>query len=428
MERVLVRKIRDFIGKEILFKGWIAQIRELGGITFLRLRDRSGEIQGVVADKDLIKKMENFTKESCVEIRGIVREEEKAPEGIEILVKEIRLISKAKELPFEVGRRKELLNLKLDTLLDYRPLALRNPGIGAIFRIQAEIVKGFREFLDENDFLEVHTSKIISQATEGGANLFAIQYFEKKAYLTQSPQFYKQMLVGAGYERVYEVGFVYRAEEHETSRHLNEYVSLDLEMGFIEDENDVMDLEVSLIKAILSRLNQKKDLLSHFQIEEIPIPEEIPRIEWVEAKRIVSGDEEEKDLTPEEERKITLWAKEKYDSEFVFITKYPSSLRPFYTMPDKKPGFSRGFDLLYRGLEVTTGSQRIHNPDLLEENIKRFGLNPDDFRFYLEIFDYGMPPHGGLAIGLERLTATLLGLKNIREASLFPRDRKRLTP
>ncbi len=432
MKRVLARDIGKFIGDEVLFQGWVSQLRKLGAITFLILRDRSGEVQGVLT-KEEEKRIDTgkLTKESCVSIKGQVREEKQAPRGYEILIKEIEIINLAQELPFEVGRRRELLNLKLDTLLDYRPLVLRNPSIGGIFRVQREIVKGFRDFLDREDFLEVHTSKIISQATEGGSSLFPVQYFERKAFLAQSPQFYKQMLVGAGYERVYEVGFVYRAEDHETSRHLNEYVSLDLEMGFIKDENDIMDLEVRLLRFIFTRLAEKTDLLSLFNLtpEEVS-PEklrEIPRITYRKAKEIL-GHKEGEDLTSEEERRLFQYAKEKFSSEFIFVTKFPAKTRPFYTMPDEDPNLSRSFDLLYKGIEITTGSQRIHSLDLLQENIRRRNLNPDDFKFYLQIFKYGMPPHGGLAIGLERFTCQILNLANIREASFFPRDRKRLTP
>lgn len=391
----------------------------------MRLRDRSGEIQGIINSKEI---KDLPTKESCVTIKGLVKREEQAEKGLEILIKEIIVIERSKELPFEVGRRRELLKLKIDTILDYRPLALRNPVIGGVFRIAALITKGFREFLEKEDFLEVHTSKIISQATEGGSSLFSVQYFDKKAFLTQSPQFYKQMLVGAGYERVYEIGFVYRAEDHDTSRHLNEYVSLDLEMGFIQDEHDIIDLEVSLLKHIWSRLTERQDLLSLFGVKEISFPKEIPRIEYEQALVLLGRKEKDTDFTPEEEKRLSAYGKEKFDSDFLFVTKFPAGIRPFYTMPDKKLGFSRSFDLLYKGIEVTTGSQRIHNPKMLKENMIKFGLNPEEFKFYLEIFNYGMPPHGGLAIGLERLTSALLGLTNIRSASLFPRDRKRLTP
>ncbi len=423
MERVLAAECPKYLGKEVLFKGWIAQIRRLGGITFLVLRDRSGIIQGILENPKGVE----LQKESCVAVKGKVKEEKQAPGGYEILVKELEVISGAVELPFEVGRRWELLNIGLDTILDYRPLSLRNPVIGGIFRVQAEIVRSFREFLRKKDFLEVHTSKIISQATEGGSSLFPIEYFERKAFLAQSPQFYKQMLVGGGYERVYEVGFVYRAEDHSTSRHLNEYLSLDLEMGFIEDENDVIDLEIEFIKYLFSTLKESPHLLSPFEVV-LPEIKEIPRIEYTEAKRIVKAERMDTDLTPEEERLLSQYGKERYGSDFLFITKFPSHLRPFYTMPDEKEGLSRSFDLLYKGLEITTGSQRIHDYHLLIGNMKKFGLAPEDFSFYLEIFKYGMPPHGGLAIGAERLTCQLLGLKNIREASLFPRDRKRLKP
>ncbi len=433
MKRTLAQEIPQKKGEEVLFNGWVSAIRRLGGLTFLNLRDRSGLIQGVVSQREIEKNprlcssLATLSKESCVLVRGVVKEEKQAPQGVEIVIEELDIISKARELPFEIGRRHDLLNLPLNTILDYRALSLRNPFFGGIFRVQMEIIARFREFLSQQGFLEVHTSKIISQATEGGAGLFSVQYFEKKAYLAQSPQFYKQMLVGAGYERVYEVGFVYRAEDHETTRHLNEYLSLDWEMGFIKDENDLMDLETDLLRYIFLSLKKMDLSLYDIEIEEI---KEIPRIEYSLACELVrsQGKEQGGDFTPEEERKLCQYARERYGSDFVFITKFPQNLRPFYTMPDERPGISRGFDLLYKGMEITTGSQRIHDYDLLIEKMKEAGLNPEDFKFYLEIFKYGMPPHGGLAIGCERLTASILGLRNIREASFFPRDRKRLTP
>ncbi|MCS7258685.1 MAG: aspartate--tRNA(Asn) ligase [candidate division WOR-3 bacterium] len=431
MNRVLVREIPQYIGNEVLLKGWVHQLRRLGKINFLLLRDRSGIVQTVILDPTI--DLSKIDQESVVAIWGIPKKEAQAPGGIEVEVKRIELIEQAQSpLPFEVNRPLELLNIKLDTILDHRAFALRHPKINAIFKIEAELVHAFREFLRKEDFLEIHTSKIISQGTEGGTNLFPIQYFETQAYLAQSPQFYKQMMVGAGYERVFEVGFVYRAEDHATSRHINEYLSLDFEMGFIDSEKDIIDLEIRLLRYIFESI--KKNCANELKLYEVDLPtiEFIPQIQFKEAREILKKYYRKElltsdDLDPEAERLLCDYAQKEFNSEFIFVTNYPISARPFYTMPYDET-YSRGFDLLYRGMEVTTGSQRIHNYQLLVNNMAKFGLNPQDFEFYLEIFRYGMPPHGGLAIGAERLTQQILGLKNIREASLFPRDRYRLVP
>ncbi|MEO0072680.1 MAG: aspartate--tRNA(Asn) ligase [candidate division WOR-3 bacterium] len=431
MNRVLVREVSQYIGQEVMLKGWVHQLRRLGKINFLLLRDRSGIIQTVILDPAI--DLTQLDQESVITLWGVPKREAQAPGGIEVEVKKLELMEKAESpLPFEVNRPLELLNIKLDTILDHRALALRHPKINAIFRVEAELVHAFREFLRQEDFLEIHTSKIISQGTEGGTNLFPILYFETKAYLAQSPQFYKQMMVGAGYERVFEVGFVYRAEDHATSRHINEYLSLDLEMGFIDSEQDVINLEVRLLRYVFEAL--KRNCASELQLYgvELPTIENIPQIKFWEVREILQKYYKKElqvadDLDPEAERLLCDYALKEFGSEFIFVTNYPISARPFYTMPFDET-YSRGFDLLYKGMEVTTGSQRIHNYQMLVNNMNKFGLNPKDFEFYLEIFRYGMPPHGGLAIGAERLTQQILGLKNIREASLFPRDRYRLVP
>lgn len=434
MDRVLVCDIRNYIGKEVLLKGWIHQIRPLGKIAFILLRDRSGIVQTIVTDAKQINLVE-LERESAVAIWGRVKEERQAPGGVEVEVSKIDVIAKTlAPLPFEVNRSQEMLNLKIDMILDHRPFSLRNPEIGSVFRVQAEICRSFAEFMRMNDFLEVHTSKIIAQGTEGGTALFPIQYFEQKAYLAQSPQFYKQMLVGAGYERVFEIGFVYRAEDHATSRHINEYLSLDFEMGFIDSYQDVIEMEIAFLKHLFNNL--KNNCTKELALYQVDLPEikEIPQIRLLDAINFIKnefGKESSRpdDLDPEGEKLICEYVQKKYGSDFVYITNYPATARPFYTMPDlANPGLTKSFDLLYKGLEVTTGSQRIHDYNMLVDNIKRFKMNPETFEFYLEIFRYGMPPHGGLAIGTERLTQQILGLRNVREASFFPRDRYRLTP
>jgi len=272
----------------------------------------------------------------------------------------------------------------------------------------------------------------VAEGAEGGTEMFQVKYFENKAYLAQSPQFYKQMMIAAGFERVFEIGAVYRAEEHNTNRHLNEYVSMDLEIGFIKDEKDIMYLEESLIKYIIKKLEEEgKEYLSKLNIELPKLQEHIPALDFNEAINILRQQYGKKglegDLDPEGEKLIAKYAKENFGSEFVFLTNYPRKKRPMYTMPLGENG-THSFDLLFRGVEITTGGQRIHEHDMLINNIKYKGLNPENYSSYTEAFKYGIPPHGGLAIGLERITSQLLGLSNIREASLFPRDRNRLVP
>jgi nondiscriminating aspartyl-tRNA synthetase len=429
----LASQVKDHLGQEIFLQGWIHQIRAMGKMTFILLRDRSGIIQGIVLDPEI--KTSDLERETVVSIRGLVKAAQQARGGVEVEIKEISPICRpVAPVPFEVNRSLEKLNIKLDTILNHRAFSLRHPEIGRVFKVQAEIVNAFREYLRANDFLEIHTSKIVATGTEGGTALFPIQYFEQKAFLAQSPQFYKEMLVGAGYERVFEIGFVYRAEDHATARHINEYLSLDYEMGFIDSVEDVMDMEVGFLKYLFEALKKNcADELGQYKVE-LPGITTVPRMAIAEAKAILKKEfnkelSADDDLDPEGERLICDYAKKTFDSDFIFVTRYPTAVRPFYTMADPADGkFTLSFDLLYKGLEVTTGSQRIHDYDMLVNNIKKAGMNPENFEFYLEIFRYGMPPHGGLAIGAERLTQQILGLKNIREASFFPRDRFRLTP
>lgn len=438
MKRVLVADLKEHIGQEVLLNGWIHQIRDLGKITFLLLRDRTGIVQTLITKPHPLEdKIKNLERESVVEIFGTVKEEKQAPKGIEVEIKEIKVIAKpVAPIPFEVNRSQDMLNLKIDMLLDHRSFSLRNPELASVFKVQAEICRSFAEFMRKNGFLEVHTSKIVAQGTEGGTALFPIQYFEQKAYLAQSPQFYKQMLVGAGYERVFEIGFVYRAEDHATSRHINEYLSLDYEMGFINSYKEIINLQIKLLKSIFKNL--RKNCSEELELHKVTLEDikKIPQIKFRKAKQLIKkefGKEKSSpyDLDPEDERLICEYVKKRYNSDFVYITHFPRDGRPFYTMPipnTKNPELTYGFDLLYKGLEIATGSQRIHEHSQLIESIKKFGMEPENFGFYLEIFKFGMPPHGGLAIGTERLTQQILGLKNIREASLFPRDRFRLTP
>jgi nondiscriminating aspartyl-tRNA synthetase len=428
MERTLISNLEEKLNENVKVMGWVHRVRKLSMITFLILRDRSGLVQCVIDPKVI--DISGIRLESVVEITGKNVEGKNAFGKVEIQAEELNVISEVREdLPIEINN--DELNCNIDTMLNNRVLSLRNTRINAIFKIQANLAQGFSEYLKNMEFTQVFSPKIVAEGAEGGTALFEIKYFENKAYLTQSPQFYKQMLVGAGYERVFEVGHVYRAEEHNTLRHLNEYVSLDMEMGFIEDEKDIMKIEESLLKFMINKL--KSDCAREIALlnADIPeVPEKIPAMRLSEAIDILNreyGKNLEGDLDPEGERLIGEYAREKFNSEFLFLTHYPKRKRPMYTMPAEET-LTHSFDLVFRGLEITTGGQRIHNYDMLIENFKEKGLDPDNYSGYLEVFKYGMPPHGGLAIGLERLTGQLLGLKNVRQACLFPRDRDRMTP
>lgn len=429
MERLLTENLYRHIGERVKIKGWIHRIRKMGKIAFLIIRDRSGIVQCVLDTKSI--DIVGLKLESIIEVIGVVKQKNAETKESELLVETLNVISEVTEdLPVEIN--KEELDVNIDTLLNNRVLTLRHLKTNAIFKIQAALAQGFSEFLKNHDFTQVFSPKIVAEGTEGGTGLFELKYFEKKAYLAQSPQFYKQMLVGAGYERVFEIGHVYRAEEHNTIRHLNEYVSMDLEMGFIEDEREIMQLETRLLKYIFQYVtNTCSKELTLLLVEFPEIGEQIPSMKLSDAIEILKNKYGKTDLTndldPEGEKFICEYVKEKYNSDFIFLTHYPRSKRPMYTMPEG-PESTHSFDLLFRGVEITTGGQRIHNYQQLKESISSRGLNLESFRGYLQVFKYGMPPHGGLAIGLERLTAQLLGLRNVRQVTLFPRDRDRIAP
>ena len=414
---------------EILVKGWVHKIHDLGKITFVHLRDKTGIIQLVFTEG----MPEHLRLEMSIEAKGKKVENPKAPGGIEIAVEKMNILGKAyyDKLPFEINSGK--MKASLETQLDHRTITLRMPRMRAIFKVQEEITDAFRTYLTGLRFSEIHTPKIISSSTEGGSEVFTVNYFEKRAFLTQSPQFYKQMTVGAGFERVFEIGHAYRAELHNTWRHLNEYVSLDVEMGFIKDETDLMDLEEGFLKFLFEQLkkNCRKEL-DMYSIE-LPVITKIPRMTLSYAHEILLDKFGKKspagNIDAEGEVLLSKYIKEKYDSDFVFLTAYPVTKRPMYTMPSEDDAsLTKSFDLIYKGLEITTGGQRIHDYEQLRDNISLFGMNPDDFGFYLESFRYGMPPHGGLAIGLERLTMKILDLENIRQSTLYPRDMNRIEP
>jgi len=404
----------------------------MGGLAFLILRDRSGTIQVVVEDPDLIEVIESLILESAIEIHGTVAPGPQHNNYFEVHANSIIVLGPAQEAPpIELGKNDRISNLAINTLLNYRPLTLRNEKIRSVFRIQSALCTAFANFLQKEGFTEIRTSKIVSTGTEGGANLFRLDYFGQTAYLAQSPQFYKQIMVGV-FERVYEIGPVYRAEDHDTARHINEYVSMDLEMGFIESEQDLIALQTRLLKSMFAHLQES--CFQDIQTLEIRLPqiETIPQITLSEAHSLLESrygwNGATHDLDSDAERLLSEHFRENEDSEFVYVVSYPLSVRPFYAMPHENSQLSRSFDLLFRGLEVTTGGQRIHEYNKLIEVMTSRGLEPKHFNDYLQCFKYGMPPHGGLAIGLERLTKQLANLPNVKLASLFPRDRNRLSP
>ena len=423
-ERTLVKALAHQVGNDVTVKGWVHRIRKLKTVAFIVLRDRSGMVQCVC--KPSLLEGVHLGNESVVSISGHVVVQD---ERCEIDVEHIELLSAVhEELPIQVNL--EALDVQLDTLLNHRVLGLRHPKENAIFKIQAALSQGFSTFLRQHDFLDMHSPKLVKEGAEGGANVFSLDYFGEKAYLAQSPQFYKQMAVIAGYERVFEVGPVFRAETHRTRRHLNEYVSLDLEMAFIQDEYDLMAFETQMLGFMLEWvLGTCPNELSVLEVSLPAVPKEIPVMKLEEAILILKqlNHECDGDLDPEGERLISAYIYEHTGSEFLFLTHYPISKRPMYTKPLNDLE-TQSFDLLFRGLEITTGGMRIHQYEQLLDSMIKKGYDPNQFTSYLEAFKHGVPPHGGLAIGLERLTAQLLGISNIRRTSLFPRDSERLTP
>ncbi|MEM5947146.1 aspartate--tRNA(Asn) ligase [Spirochaetia bacterium 38H-sp] len=422
--RTLAKEVSQHIGKEITVQGWVHRIRELGGISFVLLRDRSGLIQLVFQGSP------DIGHEYVISASGKVEASDKAEGGAEIHVSSIEVLAKAEQdLPIPVNQ--DPSQLSIEAILDNRLISLRNPKIRSIFQMQSGLVKYFADYLRSKDFTEIKTSKLISSGTEGGTGLFEVNYFDNKVYLAQSPQFYKQAMVASGLERVFEIGMAYRAEKHDTPRHLNEYVSMDVEMGFIESEHELMDLEEGILSYIFEETAKNHADILNLWGATVPDPDKvskIPRIPYDEAKKIASDRAGKKlfELNPEAERVLCDWAAEEAGIEAVFVHSFPRRARPFYTYPDGRS--TKSFDLLFRGLEITTGGRRINDYNMLKEVLPHFGLTEEGLGGYMDIFKYGCPPHGGFAIGLERLTQKILGLANVKEASLFPRDRKRVTP
>lgn len=420
-------------GQKVKVNGAVHAIRDMGTVAFVILRKREGLLQGVYEEGAADFKLKDIREASTVEVEGILEENEKAPGGIEIRMEKIRILSQPSDemLPLAIGKWK--LNTSLEAKMNYRSIALRNIRERARFRIQEGLVRAFRDFLYGEGFTEIHTPKIGAKGAEGGANIFKLDYFHRPAVLAQSPQFYKQMMVGV-FDRVFETAPVFRAEKHNTKRHLNEYTSLDFEMGYIDGFEDIMAMETGYLQYAMEML--KKDYEKELRILDITLPDvsQIPAVKFHEIKERVSekyGHQMRNpfDLEPEEELLIGRYAKEEWDSDFIFVTHYPSKKRPFYAMDDPEDTrYTLSFDLLFKGMEITTGGQRIHDYRMLREKIAARGMSEEGMEDYLDTFKHGMPPHGGLGIGLERLTMKLVGEDNVRETTLFPRDMSRLEP
>lgn len=418
----------EHIGENITLNACVHKIRNMGKVSFIYLRTGEYIIQAVYSDecKDSI---EGLREGHFVSVFGTVNENPKDPIGVEIVLSGISLISAPKEeYPLKISQKK--LDCSIEVNLDNRSVSLRNPYERAIFKLQEGLVHGMHEFMRANGFTEIHTPKIVAQGAEGGANIFKIDYFQKPAFLNQSPQFYKQTAV-AFFDRVYEIAPVYRAEKHATSRHINEYIGLDFEMGYIDSMYDVMNMEIAMLRHIMEYLKKNYEYELKLLNADVPQIKDVPTIKFKDALTLLRGKSVNTkfDLDPEDEVKLGEYAKEKFDSDFIFITHFPSSKPPFYAMDSREdPRDAYKFDLLFRGLEITSGGQRIHDYDEQIAKLKRQGLDPADFASYLEAHKYGLPPHGGLGIGLERLLMKLLKLSNIRSTSMFPRDINRLLP
>ena len=422
----------SLLNQEVVLEGAVHSIRNMGDVAFVILRRREGLFQTVFENEKVDISIHDLKEAMTVRVKGILNEEKRAPHEREIRIREVEILSQpAEPMPLAIDKWK--LNTSLEAKLNLRPIALRNIQERSKFKIQEALTRAFRDYLYENGFTEIHTPKIGARGAEGGANLFKFSYFHKPAVLAQSPQFYKQMMVGV-FDRVFETAPVFRAEKHNTKRHLNEYTSLDFEMGYIDGFEDIMGMETGFLQYAMELL--KKDYARELKILNVELPkvDQIPAVKFSEIKELVAEKYNHKmrnpfDLEPEEEVLIGKYAKEEWGSDFVFVTHYPSKKRPFYAMDDPEdPKYTLSFDLLFRGLEITTGGQRIHDYQTLLKKIEARGMTTEGMDQYLATFKHGMPPHGGLGIGLERLTMQLLGEDNVRETTLFPRDLSRLEP
>lgn len=432
LPHVEAEELVNYIGNVVQIHGSIYKLRKMSDFAFVLLRTRRSVVQGIYSAEYSRFPLERLVEESAVVFTAKVIAEERSRTGYELQLLEVEILSQPTEIaPIVINQKR--VDTSIENLLNYRPITLRNEKERAIFKLQEGICRGFREFLYQENFTEVHTPKLVATGAEGGANIFQLNYFGKEAYLAQSPQFYKQMMVGV-FERVFEIAPVFRAEKHDTARHLNEYTSVDFEMGYIRDFGEIMEIEEQMLRFTMSFL--RENYAKELELLRVQLPEirEIPRVRFLEAKEMVAKAyhreiKDFEDFEPEEEKLLCELIRKRTGSELVFVTHYPSKKRPFYAMEDpENVEVTLSFDLLFRGLEITTGGQRIHGYEEQVEKLKKRGMTVELFESYLMMHRYGMPPHGGLGLGLERFTAKLLGFENVRYATLFPRDVNRLTP
>jgi nondiscriminating aspartyl-tRNA synthetase len=430
MERTYIKDLKNKTGQEVIIKGFVQVIRNQGGIKFLVMRDVTGEVQIVIlkSEKETFEFVNELTHESVVEVHGLVKEEKQAPGGYEVQAKSILLLSKADpELPIPILMFKSGDDTEITKRLDYRWLDLRRPDNLAIFKVWTALEKGFREYYNANNFMQIYTPSFMSAPSESGAEVFEVQYFDKKAYLAQSPQFYKQMAMASGFERVFVMGPVFRAEPSYTTRHMTEFTGWDFEMSYINSHNDIME---QLENVVTSGFKKVKEALG-LDIEVPTLP--FPRISMKDAKEKLktAGIKGERifDVTPEEERELSKIIKQETGHDFVFLTDYPIEARPFYHMRSEEDSkITKSFDLIYRGIEITTGAQREHRVDILEKQATEKGLSLESIKDYLNFFRYGCPPHGGVGIGPARIIMRMLDIPSIKEVTFLPRDVRRLTP
>lgn len=435
MNRTLIKDLIEKVDQTVLIQGWIQELRNLSKIKFVILRDRSGDMQTLAfkgdTEEESFLAINDLTRESVVEIEGTVKKNKESRWGIEVLIKKIKLISKS-EVPLPIDNTEKGLTA-LDKRLDHRFLDTRNLKVQAIFKVRSKMVKLLTNFLDGEGFTNITTPKMTTIGVESGADLFEVDYFGKPVYLAQSPQVYKQMFMAGGFERVYEIGPIFRAEKSHTMRHLTEFTGVDLEFGFIKDYTEVMDFVEKLFASLLTDLSKEAGQELKLLGVEHQIPKKIPRISMEEAKVLLAKKGKKykpsEDLDAEGEKLLGEIVKEKYGSEFVFLTEFPVEVRPFYHMHlSDNPKLTKSFDLIFQGVEICTGAQREHRYEILKKQAKEKGLDLDSMKEYAEIFRYGIPAHGGVGFGLDRITQRLLNLDNVREAVLLPRDPERVRP
>lgn len=434
MERIHAKQVSENKGKKVLVSGWVHEIRDLGKLKFIILKDKSGIVQITLpkghVPEEAMKASEKLTKETVISVFGEAKEAKQAPTGVEIIPETLEVLSLA-DAPTPIDTSGKI-ETDLSKRLDHRFLDLRNAKSLAIFKVRSKFFKALVDFFDKEGFTNVNTPKITSVGAESGSELFPVVYFEKQAFLSQSPQLYKQTLVCAGFERIYEIAPVFRAENSNTPRHQTEFTGVDFEMGFIKDYNDVMDTIEEMAKFVLVRVKEDcKEELALWNID-LKVPKKIPRITMVEAKKMLAEKgkkiPEKEDLDAEGEKMLGELVKEKFGEEFVFVTKYPIEKRPFYHYYSEEGKTTDSFDLIWNGVEIATGAQREHRYEILKKQAKEKGVELDEMGFYAEIFKYGAPPHGGVGFGLDRMIQRLFEFDNIREAVLLPRDPDRITP